>query len=192
MFFFHIKHQILHPIRTISHFFSNHFPRYDYPFTIDNMDKQSYQRELNNGYPIDIIVEQKYIPATSISMDALNEGETSFFPWHGYSEEQFDELNSLFVSTLVDAQKCSTVQDTTRFLRKNKLVYEQYYSHPIHVTEDSPGHYILLFDGRHRVYAAQKAKNIIPVFVVDTVAIETLTLNDYVDKTRNGPWNFLS
>lgn len=134
-----------------------------------------------------VLLRQAFVNANEIDISK----EIVDFPWHGYSRSDFNKLDGKLQACIVEAESCQNMRDEIRFIKRNREVYNAYFSSPICVFEknDKTG-YSFSSDGRHRIYVAQINDSVLPVWVVEYIDISKLSLKEYINSYAAGGWRF--
>lgn len=135
----------------------------------------------NEDNEVPVIVRQAIVLADTLPCEKVD------FPWHGYSEKDFEHLHKKMVKSLKSAIDCKSKKDVIRFKKRNKDVYNAYFLKPIQILQENSS----VGDGRHRIYMAQRLNSVIPIWEIAYVPKRSLTLEDYRRKMAWGEWRFL-
>lgn len=137
-----------------------------------------------------VLLRQCWVDAKSIDLGDFDVSEQDF-PWHGYTYEDFVQLNTSLQECLEDVKECKSYGTVRRFIRRNKDVYKAYFENPICVQEKAGDvGYAFGSDGRHRIFVAQRNGGILPVWVVEWVEVSQMTQEEYVKSFCGGGWRF--
>lgn len=138
----------------------------------------------------EFIIEQKMINARDIDMgdSSINE---NYYPWHGYTFQEFKELNDEMQSTLDIVRNIKNKKGIKRFRRAHKRIYNAYYMTPICVYLDDNGRIMFGGDGRHRIHAASITNGLIPVWIIKYKDPKTVNMEYFKTNYANGQWRFL-
>ena len=144
--------------------------------------------DVDEDYEEPIVLVQKMVRARDIELREYNDVD---FPWHGYSEGDFQSFNSKLQEVLPIAMSCDNQKKVNAFIRKYQDIYLAYFERPIEVLfQPDSDKYGFLGDGRHRIWIAQQADSLLPVWICEYRKIKNMPIDEFVKCCALGPWRF--
>lgn len=144
--------------------------------------------DVDEDYEEPIVLEQKMVRARDIELREYNDVD---FPWHGYSEDEFRAFDSKLQETIPIALTCNSKKKVNEFIKKYQDIYLSYFATPIEVLfQPNSDKYGFLGDGRHRIWSAQQANSLLPVWICEYRKIKNMPIDEFMKCCALGPWRF--
>lgn len=156
----------------------------------EDENAEMYDRDALEGEE-SFIVEQRWVNAKEIQMAEMCMNEKDDFPWHGHTFEDFIRLDKKLQSCREAIDNIRCAKDVERFRRKNREVYDAYFSIPICVL-NKEGVLSFSHDGRHRIFAAVCNNGELPVWVLEYKKSKDVDREFFKKHVFSGNWRFLN
>lgn len=144
-------------------------------------------RLLDDEYEEPILIKQDFVDANTIICDYCVE---PVFPWHRHTKQDFKNLNDRLQRCIPELMMCRDITAAENFIRDNEEIYNAYLQWPIQVEELS-GQYIMMNDGRHRIWAAQQSNGLLPVRIVQYKRIHSMSIEEYTNCRLHDDWFYV-
>lgn len=155
------------------------------------IDNEELYRSKDYYETEEFIIEQKFIPASSISWKFHSFLNESDFPWHGHTLEDFLNLNKSLQDCIPIVKAIKTPSDVKAFRSKHRVIYDAYFQRPLLVMKEDDGTYDFYRDGRHRIYAATITNSVLPVWVIEEKDPNSVDIEYFKKHYAWGTWRFL-
>ncbi len=160
---------------------------FDYSYYWEEGQEDEYDN-IGDDEDILIIESQECIDPTLISGEDLKDVQ---FPWHGHTEKDFVYLNKRLEKCLSENGVSGGKKVAKKIKRKYPDVFDAYFQAPIKVLfEVESGTFSFMSDGRHRIIAAQKCSNRIPVWICRYYKKAEITKECFLHNEAHGNWRF--